>query len=91
MFLLYIHGMGGEKYIINVCEEQAEFKNYTIIDFKYNVIKYKGLPMTASQMTLIFAGKQLEDDKNLEDYAIKDKSTLMSVVRVPGGIIIKQN
>jgi hypothetical protein len=87
MLILYVHGMGGEKFIINVCEEQTEFKSFKIKQLKEKMINDKGLPMSAAHLSLIFAGKQLDDDKTFDDYQIKDKSTIMSVVRVPGGIM----
>ena len=38
-----------------------------------------------SEIRLLFASKQLEDTDKLSDHGIKDKSTLMSVLRLHGG------
>ncbi|GCB83497.1 hypothetical protein scyTo_0024388, partial [Scyliorhinus torazame] len=40
----------------------------------------------ADDLRLLFANVQLEDGKKFSDYQIKDKSTILMVLRLPGGM-----
>ncbi|CDQ66379.1 unnamed protein product [Oncorhynchus mykiss] len=55
----------------------------TVTQFKAKVQNKEGVP--ADQQRLIHEGKQLDDRKKLEDYGVRNLSTIHLTLRLRGG------
>uniref|UniRef100_H3A189 Ubiquitin-like domain-containing protein n=1 Tax=Latimeria chalumnae TaxID=7897 RepID=H3A189_LATCH len=88
IYQVIVLGMKGEKLSIDVAQSEKEFNETTVLILKRKVLERipgAELGNEPEELRLLFANKQLEDEKILSHYEIRDKSSIMLVVRLPGG------
>ncbi|KAI6660678.1 Ubiquitin [Oopsacas minuta] len=87
MDTIFILGLSTKVYTINI--EKGELKVYTIGKLKSDISAKCGIKV--EHQRLLYAGKQLEEMRNgfvmnAQDYGITNNSTIMLVIRLPGGM-----
>lgn len=79
---LFVKTLTGKTVSIEVEEGES------IEDVKAKIAEKEGIP--PEQQRLIFGGQQLQDQKTLKDYDVGDDATLHLVLRLRGGMGVKQ-
>lgn len=74
---IFVHGLEGKTTTIDI------HKDAIVEEFFMLLSKKNGMP--ADIQRLMFAGKQLENEKRLSEYGLEHGSTVFLVLRLPGG------
>lgn len=86
MFQIRITGLSNERFTLDLGANKNVLANISVLELKEKIINEKNVNLAVQEMRLLFAGKQLEDEKMLCDYKIENNSILWVVVRLHGGI-----
>ena len=73
---IYVKTLTGKTILISIDLTDS------VASIKKKIYDQEGIPI--DQQRIIFAGKQLEDDKTLKSYNIQKKSTLHLILRLRG-------
>ncbi|XP_054457122.1 uncharacterized protein zgc:194655 [Anoplopoma fimbria] len=87
IYQVIVHGLRGEKMMVDLCNTDEQFKSMTVLQLKEKIAVR--LPESAGQdaLRLIFTDKQLDGNTVLlSEYGIQNQSVIHMVVRVPGGL-----
>ncbi|XP_043923933.1 polyubiquitin-like [Protopterus annectens] len=85
-YQLIVLGLRQERIVLDVADSDHEFKKMNVQQVKEKLSeRIPGCPRT-EDFRLIFADKQLNDNQKLSECGIKNKSSVMMVLRLPGGI-----
>ncbi|XP_067897516.1 uncharacterized protein zgc:194655 [Heterodontus francisci] len=87
IYQVFVVGLKGEKITVDISHSETEFDEMFVSKFKEKLLeRLPGQAASADDLRLIFANEQLEDVKKFTDYKLKDKSTILMVLRLPGGM-----
>lgn len=90
IYQVFLLGLAGQDYTIDVDTSLENFKKTTISKFKGLVankiqMEVSEKNIAIADIQLVFEKKQLEEKETFEYYGIIPKSTIVMVLQLPGG------
>ncbi|KAK1159192.1 polyubiquitin-like [Acipenser oxyrinchus oxyrinchus] len=85
IYQIYVIGVEGKRMTIDVGESEEALNDMTVLAFKKLLLQKLPGSESAEDIRLLFGSKQLEDTDKFSAHEIKDKSTVVMVLRLPGG------
>ncbi|KAL2079328.1 hypothetical protein ACEWY4_025072 [Coilia grayii] len=85
IYQVTVVGIQGERKNVDVATTEENFNNTTVLEFKKKLIEKLPGNTDPSEIRLLYATKQLEDTDKFSEHGIKDKSTVMMILRLHGG------
>ncbi|XP_068164445.1 uncharacterized protein zgc:194655 [Antennarius striatus] len=89
LYQVIVYGLMGDKISVDLCNTQEEMSSLTVLQLKEKILNAETVLKGQLSLRLIFADKNLDDDKKLlSSYGIQHLSVIQVVVKLPGGLIV---
>ncbi|KAI4879364.1 hypothetical protein NFI96_019450 [Prochilodus magdalenae] len=84
IFQVIVIGIKGEKKTVDIAHSESDFDSTTVAIFKKKLME-KCPELKEENFTMMYTDRKLEDGDTFSSYGIKDRSTIMLILRLPGG------
>uniref|UniRef100_A0A3Q1EJZ8 Ubiquitin-60S ribosomal protein L40-like n=1 Tax=Acanthochromis polyacanthus TaxID=80966 RepID=A0A3Q1EJZ8_9TELE len=86
IYQVVVHGLRGEKMIIDLCNTEEQMKSMTVLQLKKKIFQKLPEGVGSDDLRLIFGDQALDEDSTLLcKYGVQHLSTIHIVIKVPGG------
>ncbi|KAI4879365.1 hypothetical protein NFI96_019452 [Prochilodus magdalenae] len=84
IFQVLVIGIKGEKKTVDIAHSESDFDSTTVATFKEKLV-VKCPELKGENFKMMYTDMKLEDDDTFSNYGIKDRSTIMLILLLPGG------
>ncbi|XP_051800062.1 uncharacterized protein zgc:194655 isoform X2 [Acanthochromis polyacanthus] len=88
IYQVVVHGLRGEKMIIDLCNTEEQMKSMTVLQLKKKIFQKlpEGVGQSMEVIRLVYEAKPLDKDSApLSEYGVKDGAVVQMVRKVNGG------